>query len=465
MEDNNDISLPTSNPAVARATASTMGSSTDQPKNQITPRAELTTSSANIHKARVHITFTSVFVTFETETVTFHPGGSVAPSSAGPTTLVTTTTSASATPEETTGSAPSQTGTQGPKSAVIGGAVGATLFGLLLVFGTLGFCFYRRRRLEQLGHPYSRPTPFPVHGGAGTVHPRDGRFHRLENIPLQSLGKPNQTRTEQHQTAGGGDERGPRQMQIEVVPAGPEDRGPRLRTVPVPLVLAPAHQARPLVPMPSPAWAVPAPYPHLTHPVPAPPRSLRNASSSVYSVPSRVDVASGFSEDSDDGLNNEDNDNSNGNKNSAISSSITVWPAPLFASGSGPAQAAPATGGAAADEPDSSSLTTTPHEEDRRAPSQSSTHVEPPSQSRWSPDTPSSHGSEAGLASRVGHQVAQVGAKLANTWKENKEKLGSLLGSGSKEEKKPTKEEKGKGKAVDREIVVDPVNRGAPGWI
>ena len=182
-----------------------------------------------------------------------------------------------------------------------------------------------------------------------------------------------------------------------------------------------------------------------------------------------MDVASRFSEDSDDVVNNEDNDNSNSNgdrnKNSAISSSMTVWPAPLFASGSGPAQAAPATGGAAADEPDPSSSTTTPHVDDRGSHSQSSTYVEPPSQSRWSPDNPSSHGSEAGLASRVGQQVAQVGAKLADTWKENKEKLGSLLGSGSKEEKKPTKEEKGKGKAVDREIVVDPVNRGAPGWI
>lgn len=65
-------------------------------------------------------------------------------------------------------------------------------------------------------------------------------------------------------------------------------------------------------------------------------------------------------------------------------------------------------------------------------------------------------------------QVAQVGYKIADTWKEKKEKLGSMFASGSgseEEKKKPSKEEKGKGKAVDREIVVDPVNRGAPGWI
>ncbi|KAK1778676.1 hypothetical protein QBC45DRAFT_467191 [Copromyces sp. CBS 386.78] len=462
MEDNNDTSLPISNLAVAHATASAMGSGTDQPTKLITPRAALTSSSATTHKARAHVISTSVFVTFETETVTFHPGGSVAHSSPVPTTLVTTTT-ASPPAEETTGSPASQTGTQGPKSAVIGGAVGATLFGLFLLIGSLAFCLYRRRRLERLGHPYSTPTPFPAHGGAGTVRGSDGRFHRLENIPLQSLGKPNQTRAQQDQTAGGGDERGSRQMGIEVVPAGPEDRGPRLRTVPVVPVPAPAHHERVLVPVPSPVSPVPAPYPLLAPPAPTPPRPLRNASSSVYSQPLQEDVASRFSVDSDEVVTNDNNNNGNrnDNSNSNISSSKTVWPAPLFSAG--PAQAAPATG--ADGEPGPSSSTTTPHWEDRGGPSQMSMHVEPGPQSRWSPDTPSSDRSMEGLTGRLGQQVAQVSTKLAGAWKEKKEKLGLLLVAGSKEEKKPSKEEKGKGKAIDREIVVDPVNRGAPGWI
>ncbi|KAK3350417.1 hypothetical protein B0H65DRAFT_87095 [Neurospora tetraspora] len=454
MEDNSDTSLPTSRVVVDRATASTMGSGSDQPKNLITPRAALTTSSATTHKTRAPVTSTSVFVTFETETITFHPGGSVAHSSSPvPTTLVTTTSAASPTPEETTGSAASKTGTGGSKAAAIGGAVGATIFGLLLI-GLLAFCLFRRRRIERQANFYSTPTTITANGRSSTVRGSDGRFYRLENIPLASLGKSKQTRGEQDETAGAGDERVPGQMLIEVVPAAEGDRGPRLRTVCVAPAPAPApapHQGRVLVPVPSPVSPVPASYPLLAPPAPA--RPLRNVSSSVYSKPSREDVASKFSEDSYEVVNN--------------GSGNTVWPAPLFASPApGQAQAAPAA--ATAGNPGPSSSTTTPHPEDRGGPSQMSTYVEPPSQSRWSPSTPTSDGSEEGLTSRLGQQVAQVGEKLADKWKETKQGWkGLLLGAaGSKEEKKPSKEEKGKGKARDRaEIVVDPVNRGAPGWI
>lgn len=167
-------------------------------------------------------------------------------------------------------------------------------------------------------------------------------------------------------------------------------------------------------------------------------------------------MRSKFSDDSDDAA---DSDNGNGND-----SRTAVWPAPLFSS-RGPAQAAHPAAGGGAPVPLSSTTTSHPESADRGDPSQSPTYVEPPSQSRWSPDTPSSDGSNAGLTTRVQQQVAQVGAKLADTWKEKKEKLGSLLGSGSKEEKKSSRGDKGKGKIRDVEIVVDPVNRGARGWI
>ncbi|EGO61660.1 hypothetical protein NEUTE1DRAFT_108102 [Neurospora tetrasperma FGSC 2508] len=467
MEDNSDTSLPISKLVVARATASTMGSGIDQPKNLITPRAALTTSSATSHKARTIVTSTSVFVTIETETITFHQDGSVTHSSSPvPTTLVTTTTTttttntaASPTPEETTGSAASNGGTQGPKSGVIAGALGGTIFGLLLI-AILAFCLFRRRRLERQAQFYSAPTRFPAHRGTNFVRGSDGRVNRPENIPLASLGKSKQTRGEQDETADGtgGDERAPGQMRIEVVPAAEGDRGPRLRTVRASPASAPApapHQGRVLVPAPmSPLSSpVPASYPLLAPP--APTRPLRNVSSSVYSKPSQEDVASKFSEDSHEAVNN---GNSSGN---------TVWPAPLFASAS--AQAAPA---AAAGAPGPSSSTTTPHPEfqDRGGPSQKPAYVEPPSQSRWSPSTPTSDGSDEGLTARLGQQVAQVGEKLADKWKETKEKgwKGLMLGgsaAGSKEEKRPSKEEKGKGKAERAEIVVDPVKRGAPGWI
>ncbi|EAA28666.1 hypothetical protein NCU07812 [Neurospora crassa OR74A] len=464
MEDNSDTSLPISKLVVARATASTMGSGIDQPKNFITPRAALTTSSATSHKARTVVTSTSVFVTIETETITFHQDGSVTHSSSPvPTTLVTTpttttNTAASPTPEETTGSAASNGGTQGPKSGVIAGALGGTIFGLLLI-AILAFCLFRRRRLERQARFYSAPTRFPAHRGTNFIRGSDGRVNRPENIPLASLGKSKQTRGEQDETADGtgGDERAPGQMRIEVVPAAEGDRGPRLRTVRVAPASAstPApHQGRVLVPVSSPLSSpVPASYPLLALPVPA--RPLRNVSSSVYSKPSQEDVASKFSEDSHEAVNN---GNSSGN---------TVWPAPLFAAA--PAQATPAT---AAGAPGPSSSTTTPHPEfqDRGGPSQKPAYVEPPSQSRWSPSTPTSDGSDEGLTARLGQQVAQVGEKLADKWKETKEKgwKGLMLGgsdAGLKEEKRPSKEEKGKGKAERAEIVVDPVSRGAPGWI
>ncbi|KAL0466110.1 hypothetical protein QR685DRAFT_600878 [Neurospora intermedia] len=456
MEDNSDTSLPISKLVVARATTSTMGSGNDQPKNLITPRAALTTSSATSRKAGAIVTSTSVFVTIETETITFHQDGSVTHSSSPvPTTLVTTTTitntAASPTPEETTGSAASDGGTQGPKSGVIAGALAGTIIGLLLI-GILAFCLFRRRRLERQARFYSAPTRFPAHRRTNFVHGRDGRVNRPENIPLASLGKSKQTRGEQDETADGtgGDERAPDQMRIEVVPAAEGDRGPRLRTVSVAPASAPAptpHQGRVLVPPPvSPVSPVPASYPLLAPPVPA--RPLRNVSSSVYSKPSQEDVASRFSEDSHEAVNN-------GN-----SSGSTVWPAPLFSVA--PAQAAPAT---AAGAPGPSSSTTTPHPEfqDRGGPSRTPAYVEPPSQSRWSPSTPTSDGSGEGLTARFGHQVAQVGEKMADKWKETKEKgwKGLMLGASAA----GSKEEKGKGKAERAEIVVDPVNRGAPGWI
>ncbi|KAK3402484.1 hypothetical protein B0T20DRAFT_342699 [Sordaria brevicollis] len=489
MEDNSiDTSLLASNLAVGRGVASKRSPASKQSQTLITPRILLTIISPVTHKALPAARITSVFVTFETETVTFHPGGSVVRTTTHPTvptTLVTSGTSPiSSAPSEsatTSAPAPQQTGTQGPKGAVIGGAIGATLFGIFMI-GVVIFCLARRRRRELRSTPYTGPSSLPARGGRTSTRSSNVGFDRLDNIQLERMTRHHQTTPDLHQVGLGARRDHPgshsqgqmrRGHEIEVVPAGEGDRGPRLRTVVwEPPAIGPAlRSGRSLLPpqrvpgeaAPAPA---PAPYSSLEVPrpapaIPAPVRPVRDWSSSVYSVPSREDVRSKFSVDSDDAA---DNDNGKGDENDN-DSRTTVWPRPLSSSG-GPAEVASPATEAGAPIPLSSTTTSHPEPEDRGGPSrQSSTYVEPPSQSRWSPDTPSSHGSEQGLTTKVQQQVAQVGAKLADTWKEKKEKLGSLLGSGSKEEKKPTREEKGKGKAKDVEIVVDPVNRGGPGWI